>query len=251
LKKFKLKALYSLRIAFYGFTPDETAHMREVTLENGGTPASSLNDPQCTHIVINDQEIKHMPFLNGTGTVGSEDSTTTTTTTITNINTATVTPTTTKTVAMTQPSHQSAVYVDLNTSPFSNTRALVVKAEWFWASIQICCRASECLYEFNSNVPTVNGGCGVAAAADANGGGGVGGQLPKSTIDPPTKRMKMSIENLLAPMGDLTDNSPHTHGRHSPDLMHHAKKKSANNLLATNLGALLVLISCSLRKLLF
>ena len=37
--------------------------MKEVTIENGGTPITDLNDPQCTHTVINDQEIKQLPNL--------------------------------------------------------------------------------------------------------------------------------------------------------------------------------------------
>ena len=128
LKRFNLKALYSLSIAFYGFTAEETAHMREVTMENGGMPCVDLNDPQCTHIVINDQEVRQM--------AGGDDSVA--------INSSTasgpMTPTSGKL--------NNPIYIDMNTSPFSNTRASIVKAEWFWASIQICCRASECLYEF-------------------------------------------------------------------------------------------------------
>ena len=101
--------------------------MKEVTIENGGTPVNDLNDPQCTHIVINDQEVKQLPTLGVEGEVTTGESTTTPTTKI-----------------PFQPSM----------SPFSNTRASVVRAEWFWASIQICCRASECLYEFTK--PKIN-----------------------------------------------------------------------------------------------
>lgn len=67
MKKFGIKALYSLSIAFYGFTPEEAAHMREVTIEHGGTPATGTCDPECTHIVVDDQGIKRMPCLNGEG----------------------------------------------------------------------------------------------------------------------------------------------------------------------------------------
>lgn len=35
IKKFKLKALYSLNISFYGFSAEETQHMKDVTVENG------------------------------------------------------------------------------------------------------------------------------------------------------------------------------------------------------------------------
>ena len=92
--------------------------MKDVTIENGGTPISDLNDPLCTHIVINDQEVKQL----------NEDES--------NVQ---ITPTT---------KSSSHIIFNPNISPFSNTRASIVKAEWFWASIQICCRASECLYEF-------------------------------------------------------------------------------------------------------
>lgn len=137
LKKFKLKALYSLSIAFYGFTKEETQHMKEVTIENGGTLITDLNDPQCTHIVINDQEIKKFPNLvkendpdNGQAILNNSQG----------INTnGSLTPTS---------KQSSSVFINMNMSPFTNTRASIVRAEWFWASIQICCRASECLYEF-------------------------------------------------------------------------------------------------------
>ena len=107
--------------------------MKEVTIENGGTPVNDLDDPQCTHIVINDQEIKQLPNLNG-GTAGLDDSNGGTGV----VSTASVTPT----------KKLSQTFINLNMSPFSNSRASIVRAEWFWASIQICCRASECLYEF-------------------------------------------------------------------------------------------------------
>ena len=101
--------------------------MKEVTIENGGTPIDDLNDPLCTHIVINDQEVKQFANEdgNGTNTLAASN--------------GSITPTSKNT---------SSIYIDINTGPFANTRASIVKAEWFWASIQICCRASECLYEF-------------------------------------------------------------------------------------------------------
>jgi len=131
LRKFKLKALYSLHIAFYGFTKEETQHMKEVTIENGGQPINDLNDPLCTHIVINDQEIRQLPCLS-TGIVDTDP---------TNISSeGSVTPT--------SKLMNTQTCINVNMSPFCNTRASIVRAEWFWASIQICCRASECLYEF-------------------------------------------------------------------------------------------------------
>ncbi len=136
-----MKALYSLSIAFYGFTPEETEHMKEVTIENGGTPISDLNDPNCTHIVINDQEVKQ--FCDETAVGGCGGSSSSSATNAVNSSTTSagpITPTSSKTNA--------PIYIDMNVGPFANTRASIVKAEWFWASIQICCRASECLYEF-------------------------------------------------------------------------------------------------------
>ena len=111
--------------------------MKEVTIENGGTLITDLNDPQCTHIVINDQEIKKFPNLvkendpdNGQAILNNSQG----------INTnGSLTPTS---------KQSSSVFINMNMSPFTNTRASIVRAEWFWASIQICCRASECLYEF-------------------------------------------------------------------------------------------------------
>ncbi len=118
-----------MHITFYGFTKEETQHMKEVTIENGGMPINDYNDSLCTHIVINDQDIRQLPCLSAVDTdqayIASEGS---------------VTPTSKLTNTQT--------FVDINMSPFSNTRASIVRAEWFWASIQICCRASECLYEF-------------------------------------------------------------------------------------------------------
>lgn len=63
-----MKALYSLCIAFQGFSPEEAAHMREVTIENGGTPATGPDDPECTHVVVDDQgSSKRIPSLNSDG----------------------------------------------------------------------------------------------------------------------------------------------------------------------------------------
>lgn len=140
-----------MSIAFYGFTREETQHMKEVTIENGGTPVSDLSDPSITHIVINDQEVKQLPINNlsndeqiintSSSSAGPREASTTTSSSCITANTAPITPTSSN-------KHSNPIYIDLNTSPFSNTRASIVRAEWFWASIQICCRASECLYEF-------------------------------------------------------------------------------------------------------
>lgn len=108
--------------------------MKEVTIENGGTPISDLNDPLCTHIVINDQEIRQIPNLtNGIVDDISYPASTT------GVTTGNITP---------NGKSSAQTFININMSPFTNTRASIVRAEWFWASIQICCRASECLYEF-------------------------------------------------------------------------------------------------------
>lgn len=115
--------------------------MKEVTIENGGTPINDIDDPQCTHIVINDQEIKHLPSLcNGDRSKDGDNNSDTTT-----IN-GSVTP---------NSKNDASVFINMNMSPFSNTRASIVRAEWFWASIQICCRASECLYEFTKVIKSI------------------------------------------------------------------------------------------------
>lgn len=157
----------------------------------------------------------------------------------------------------------ASIYVDLKSPPLASTlaagtRASVVRAEWFWASIQMCCRASEVLYEFNS--ATSCGGSGGATSSNSqsqlNGGGESSStQIVINQANPPaTKRMKLSRENLLA--DNNADHSPRLGGvstaisstrvhMDSPDiaasnLTHlHPKKKSANNLIATNLGKFL------------
>jgi hypothetical protein len=134
--------------------------MKEVTIENGGTPVNDLNDPQCTHIVINDQEIKQLPTLGVDGEMTGE---------------STTTPTT-------------KIPFQPSMSPFSNTRASVVRAEWFWASIQICCRASECLYEFTK--PKINETCSKILPNNII--------LPPNELNPPNKRIKLSSDNLLS-----------------------------------------------------
>jgi hypothetical protein len=179
-----LKALYSLSIAFYGFTTEETLHMKEVTIENGGTPINDFDDPMCTHIVINDQEVKHLPN-------GMDDFNTT-------------------------PNSKQNAQIPFNSNLFANTRASIVKAEWFWASIQICCRASECLYEFTKQKTEV-----------------------ANKPDPPTKRIKLSMDNLLS--NDLVDSANGagvnaTHHLDSPHLRN-TPTSAANNLSLNKLNS--------------
>lgn len=149
--------------------------MKEVTIENGGTPINDVNDPQCTHIVINDQVIKQLPNL-GTTTDQWNNSDIESSNSVL-IASGSVTPTSKSS------SNPAAMFINMNMSPFSNTRASIVRAEWFWASIQICCRASECLYEFTK--PKNETGNGVSVTK-------------LNFQDPPTKRIKLSVDNLLS-----------------------------------------------------
>jgi hypothetical protein len=223
-----LKALYSLSIAFYGFTKEETQHMKEVTIENGGTPISDMNDEQCTHIVINDQEVKQVPILtlsndssDATGggsllsnsingqkiTSSSSIATTSSISTSCTNNTNQLTPT--------LKSNPTTTF-NPSSSPFSNTRASIVRAEWFWASIQICCRASECLYEFTK--PKAE-------------------NTAKTHIDPPTKRIKLSVDNLLSHetlngcSNNHTNNNNNTSCADSP---HNQRQQQHSNQTPTN-----------------
>jgi len=168
-----------LSISFYGFIKEETQHMKEVTIENGGTPINDVNDPQCTHIVINDQVIKQLPNL-GTSTTTTDQWNNSDIESSSNsvlIASGSVTPTSKSS------NNPAALFINMNMSPFSNTRASIVRAEWFWASIQICCRASECLYEFTK--PKSETGNGVSVTK-------------LNFQDPPTKRIKLSVDNLLS-----------------------------------------------------
>lgn len=209
LKKFKLKALYSLHIAFYGFTKEETQHMKEVTIENGGTPINDLNDPLCTHIVINDQEIKQIPSLANTDDIPYDGQTT-----------GNVTPT--------SKLMNTQTFININMSPFSNTRASIVRAEWFWASIQICCRASECLYEFTK--PKSDGH----------------NNAKQNFQDPPTKRIKLSSDNLLsteAMNSSIVNNGSKSSDQSHTNSPHHSNQRSSNQFYASTsqtptLGAL-------------
>lgn len=209
--------------------------MKEVTIENGGTPISDYDDPQCTHIVINDQEIKYRPCLDldkdGENSIDSSGSGTNS-----------------------SPAKQIDVAFHKNLPPFSNTRALIVKAEWFWASIQICCRASECLYEFTKviissysfNLNRIDfetmklkpkeeniGGLNTISATKLNG------------QDPPNKRIKLSSDNLLSneimnsnAASNSTLKSPHPSHLSStsktPTQLYAVQSSECNKLAANN-----------------
>lgn len=201
--------------------------MKEVTIENGGTPISDINDEQCTHIVINDQEVKQVPLLTDATTATSSLLSTSTneaktTSTSSIATTSSISTSCNNNTNQLTPTHKSsATNFNPSSSPFSNTRASIVRAEWFWASIQICCRASECLYEFTK--PKVE-------------------NTIKVNIDPPTKRIKLSVDNLLSHEtlnGNMSNNhhntsssdSPHnqrqSHSNHTPT--HHSNVRVSNS----------------------
>ena len=49
-KEHKLKVFAGARVCFVGFPEDETQHMAEVLVNNGGTTCP-LDDSDCTHVV--------------------------------------------------------------------------------------------------------------------------------------------------------------------------------------------------------
>ncbi|XP_041973962.1 protein ECT2 isoform X2 [Aricia agestis] len=51
IKEHKLKVFAGARVCFVGFAEDETQHMAEVLSGNGGA-ACTLDDPDCTHVVM-------------------------------------------------------------------------------------------------------------------------------------------------------------------------------------------------------
>ncbi|XP_028028434.1 protein ECT2 isoform X6 [Bombyx mandarina] len=79
IKEHKLKVFAGARVCFVGFPEDETQHMGEVLASNGGA-VCPLDDPDCTHVVVDE--------------------------------------------------HNTVV------APECSSRVHVVKAEWFWASVQ-------------------------------------------------------------------------------------------------------------------
>ncbi|XP_063902866.1 protein ECT2 isoform X2 [Zophobas morio] len=54
--EFKLKPFHGAKVCFIGFAEDEKKHMTDILLSNGGT-VSSLDDPQCTHVVMEHAEV--------------------------------------------------------------------------------------------------------------------------------------------------------------------------------------------------
>ncbi|XP_049698801.1 protein ECT2 isoform X6 [Helicoverpa armigera] len=114
IKEHKLKVFAGARVCFVGFPEDETQHMAEVLASNGGGTCQ-LDDPDCTHVVVDE--------------------------------------------------HNTVV------APDCSTRVHVVKAEWFWASVQNEEAQDERDYLFKDYLDEVSrrssvGGAGAVAAAE-------------------------------------------------------------------------------------
>ncbi|XP_044266145.1 protein ECT2 isoform X2 [Tribolium madens] len=54
--EFKLKPFHGAKVCFVGFAEDEKKHMTDILLSNGGT-VTSLDDPQCSHVVMERSEV--------------------------------------------------------------------------------------------------------------------------------------------------------------------------------------------------
>ncbi|XP_075236856.1 epithelial cell transforming 2 pebble [Lycorma delicatula] len=56
----KLKPFHGARVCLYGFPEEEQKHMTDILVENGGT-LTDKDDPQCTHVVIDESTISQIP----------------------------------------------------------------------------------------------------------------------------------------------------------------------------------------------
>ncbi|KAK7866025.1 hypothetical protein R5R35_008539 [Gryllus longicercus] len=60
MMSYKHKPFYSAFVSFFGFPEEERQHMTEVLLENGGV-AVDLEDPTCTHVVVDESAVQNVP----------------------------------------------------------------------------------------------------------------------------------------------------------------------------------------------
>ncbi|KAJ0181265.1 hypothetical protein K1T71_003350 [Dendrolimus kikuchii] len=123
IKEHKLKVFAGARVCFVGFPEDETQHMAEVLAGNGGATCP-LDDPDCTHVVVDE--------------------------------------------------HNTVV------APECSPRVHVVKAEWFWASVQNEEAQDERDYLFKDYLEEVSrrsslGGAAAAAVTTTDEGAGGAG----------------------------------------------------------------------------
>ncbi|XP_019767152.1 protein ECT2 isoform X2 [Dendroctonus ponderosae] len=93
---YRLKPFHGAKVCFLGFPEDEEHHMTEVLLSNGGT-VTTLDDPNCSHVVVDEASVVERPDVTG-------------------------------------------------------PRAFVVKAEWFWTSVQKECSLDEKEYLFDDYI---------------------------------------------------------------------------------------------------
>ncbi|XP_017768684.1 PREDICTED: protein ECT2 isoform X4 [Nicrophorus vespilloides] len=60
VSEFKLKPFHGARVCFLGFPEEEEKHMAEILVSNGGTVAP-LDDPTCTHVVVDESQVTERP----------------------------------------------------------------------------------------------------------------------------------------------------------------------------------------------
>ncbi|XP_066258716.1 protein ECT2 isoform X1 [Euwallacea similis] len=63
VNEYKLKPFHGARVCFAGFPEDEERHMTEVLVANGGT-VTTLDDPACTHVVMENPEVYTLEAAN-------------------------------------------------------------------------------------------------------------------------------------------------------------------------------------------
>ncbi|XP_035738007.1 protein ECT2-like isoform X6 [Vespa mandarinia] len=95
----KLKPFFGARVCFFGFPEEEKKHMCEVLQQQGGE-ATEIDDPNCTHVVVDESNVNTLPDL-------------------------------------------------------ASVKAHVVKAEWFWTSVQDEGAADEKDYLFENYLESV------------------------------------------------------------------------------------------------
>ncbi|XP_025992198.1 protein ECT2 isoform X5 [Solenopsis invicta] len=59
---YKLKPFYGARICFFGFPEEEKRHMCEI-LEQQGGESTEIDDPSCTHVVVDESTVNILPNL--------------------------------------------------------------------------------------------------------------------------------------------------------------------------------------------
>uniref|UniRef100_A0A2A4JZN1 DH domain-containing protein n=1 Tax=Heliothis virescens TaxID=7102 RepID=A0A2A4JZN1_HELVI len=164
IKEHKLKVFAGARVCFVGFPEDETQHMAEVLASNGGGTCQ-LDDPDCTHVVVDE--------------------------------------------------HNTVV------APDCSTRVHVVKAEWFWASVQNEEAQDERDYLFKDYLDEVSRRSSLGGAAEEGGEAGTPAQLQRLRKrklrggDSALHKRRSSVGDavLLSLSGNLLDCTPSPDGK--------------------------------------